>query len=383
MNNILKFITLLSFFGTFLLAGDSLKAMKVLGNVSDIGPTSRAWLSASYEDIVLYPQYTIKVDENISSEYRSAKKIRVKTITDSKNISFLIKWADSTRNQREGYSSTMQGDGFALQFPTSYKDAKKLPYIDMGSSERSVVVYLKKASVDEFDEKIDEHNQSVIDEAFEQYKDEIKAKAPSSYQRVFISEGSESIKEMKDDDIKMQMLYKNGYWRATLSMSLKSSYLDLDAGAFPVSFVLWDGSKWDINDMKLLSSWIGVRVVGKNGSDKFINTLNENAKGDVINGEKIALEHCAVCHRYGDTNLAPDFMSPNLSSIGGYSTKAYLVESLIDPSAVVVADHDSNKNKNFTWYFLDNKGKKLSTMPSYDWLDQKSIDDLVAFLLSL
>ena len=394
MKNLFKILILLSVFGVTFVWANSLKAMNVPGNVSDIGPTSKAWLSASYQNIILYPRNTIKVnniDSNVSSEFISAKKVRVKVITDGKNISFLLKWKDSTKSELEGCSSTVYGDGYALQFPTFYKDVKKLPYIDMGNSGRSVVVHVKKANleIEESDTELytqsNDSNQTNIDEVFEQYIEEIKAKIPTKYQRMFIAEGFYFIKEIKNDNtnIKMQMLYKNGYWRATLSRPLKSKYLNLDSDAFPVAFTLWDGDRDSENTVKLYSSWVGVKIVGKSGGEKFIDTFENDAKGDIRNGKKIAHEHCAVCHNYRDTIMAPAFMAPELTNVGGYATKEYLTESIVDPNAIIVEDRNNDEHKNFSWYSLDNKGSKISTMPSYDWMDQKSKDDLVAFFMTL
>ena len=392
MNILLNIIIFLSaILNISLFASDSLKAMVVPGNVSDISPTSKAWLSASYQDIILYPKNRVNInslDSNILDERINAKKIRVKVITDGKNISFLIKWADNTKSQLEGYTSTTYGDGYSIEFPTKYNSIKKLPYIDMGSSKRSVVVHTKKASLSVKKEKIynevyDELSVDKDNEIIRQYIEEINEKIPHNYQQIIIAEGSNSIREIKDNSInvKMQMLYKNGYWRGTLSRPLKSTYLDIDSGAFPVAFVVWDGKNDSRNTVKLFSSWIGVKIVGKSGGEKFINSLKNDVIGDIKNGEKIAHNNCAVCHHYKDIVLAPDFMAPDLSNIGGYGTKEYLIESMTDPSAIIV--EKDNDNKNFTWYFLNDKGSKVSTMPSYNWLDKKSKNDLVSFLMTL
>jgi len=386
MKNLVKSVIILSTIVTFLIAGNSIKAINVPGNVSDIGPTSKAWLSTSYQDMILYPQTTIKMndsDVNASNEQNGAKKIRVKAITDGKNISFLIKWVDKTKSVQDDYNLTAYGDGYAMQFPTSYKDVNKLPYIGMGSNGRSVVIHLQKATGD-IDE-LNKNNKNEFEVDLLKYTTEPQVKTVGAYKRVFISEGFRSMIQIKNGSVngKMQMLYKNGYWRGTLSRSLKSSYLDLDKGAFPIAFALWDGGKNNRDDIKLLSSWIGVKIIGKNGGQKLINTLMSEAKGDISNGKKIALENCAACHQYKDVNIAPDFMAPNLSNIGGYSTKEYLMESLVDPSAVVVEGYSSDTHKNFTWYNIDDKGNRVSVMPSYDWLDQKRRDDLVAFFKTL
>ncbi len=396
MKKLIKTVVTLGVLSSSLVASNSIKAMKVPGNVSNISPTSKAWLSSSYQDVILYPQTTIKMNDRDANELNAnnrAKKAKVKAIYDGKNISFLIKWKDDSHSIQEGYSSTTYADGFAMQFPTNTTSVTKLPYIGMGSKGRAVVVHLQKAVglIYEPDGnkdvyyQVNENNQNVFGEDLQKYTDEVIKKATNDYQRVFISEGFRTMTQIKDgsETGNMQMIYKNGYWRGTLSRPLKSTYLDIDQGAFPIAFATWDGDKKNRDGLKLLSSWIGVKLVAKSGGDKLISVLETQSKGNVSNGEKVALENCAACHKYGKTNMAPDFMAPDLSNIGGYSTKEYLMESIVKPSAVVVAGYNRNAHKNFSWYEVDEKGNRTSTMPSYDWLDKKSRDDLVAFFKSL
>ncbi len=346
-----KIVLTCLFFSSLLEAANSIKAMRVLGNVSNISPISKAWLSSSFYDVILYPQTTLKVD-NLN---KKAKKARVKAIFDGKNISFLIQWKAQESNHNMIYK-----DGIAVQFPVVYSDAKKLPYIGMGDTNRAVTVYLQKATLD------------------------LNKIVKSGYQGVFTSRGYGSMIQTIDNTItnKMQMIYKNGFWRATLSRAIKATSVDFSKGVFPVSFALWDGEQKSRDGLKWITPWIGIKLATQN-SDELLDTLQAEAKGDLNHGKKIALENCTTCHRYDEFNKAPQLMAPNLSNIGGYSTKEYIKESLLLPSAVIVTRENSSKEKNFFWYDIDLKGIKVSTMPSYDWLDKKSIDDLVAYLTSL
>jgi hypothetical protein len=375
-------------------AGSSINAMRVPGNVSDIGPNSKAWLSASYANVIVYPQSTIKLNyksENAQNTEKMAKNVKVKAIYDGKNISFLIKWSNDTQSIQEGYSSTAYSDGFALQFPVKYKDASKLPYIGMGSEGRAVVIHLKKMTGLKYEEnenvyiQVNADTQNAFGEDLQKYKVEVTKKAISDYQRVFIAEGFASMTEVIDNSIKgkMQMQYRDGFWMGTLSRKLKDDYLDLDKGVFPIAFSLWGGDEKNRDGLKLFSSWAGVKLVGSNGGNELLETLNKKPQGSVQNGKKIAHENCAACHRYNGEINAPAFMGPNLSNIGGYSTKEYLMESIMHPSAVVVAGYNKTVHTNFEWYTLDEKNKRISTMPSYDWMDEKSRSDLVAYFMSL
>ena len=343
----------------------SIKAMQVLGNVSDISPASRAWLSASYQDITLYPRYTSNADNQ-------ARKAKIKAIHDGQNISFLIKWKGDERGVEKEEGSIVYTDGFIIQFPVNYTDVMKLPYIDKGSKGRPVVVYLQKKikttykayeSMDFFlrDKELKESQEKIVIEEIEEH------------QTAFISEG-ETHKSMALDinaNNKIYMVYKNGYWWGTLSRPLKLEYHDLDKGVFPVSFALFGRDAH-----KSMSSWIAVELVSKSGGDSLLKALSEDPEGNIANGERMALEKCASCHQYGDVGIGSDFIAPNLSNIGGYSIKEYLRESILHPSAVVVGE-----NENSSWYDIVDNETKISTMPSYGWLDKDSLDDLIVFFM--
>ena len=124
-----------------------IEAIKVPGDVSKEGVDSKAWLSSGYSDIWLYPQTTIKMNDeeaNKLNEDNKAMMAKVKALYDGKNIAFLLTWRDDTQNVQEGYSS-LYADGYAVQLSTSSK-ADKLPYIGMGSKGRPVLVHLKNAT---------------------------------------------------------------------------------------------------------------------------------------------------------------------------------------------------------------------------------------------
>jgi len=383
MKTVIKIFIL---FGLVLVAAsaqDQINAMKVLGNVSKIGPLSRAWLSAKYTDVILYPHTIIKKinhESSIPDKNVKAKKARIKALYDGENLSLLIEWKDDTQNIQENCCSKTHADGFALQFPVVYDDVAKLPYINMGSKNRSVIVHLRNAT---------EKNSDVFFESLQEYFDTyykpVQDSAKTDYGRVFNSEGYRFVKEIKDDSalVVMYMIYKDGTWKGTLSRPLKAEYLDLTNGTFPVSIVTWDGNLSNPERIEHISSWIGVKLSGESGSDELLDTLKIQAEGDIDNGKTLAMENCAACHNFANSVTAPVSMAPNLSNIGGYATAQYLMESIIDPSAVVTPGYNPNTQSNFPWYNLDEAGNHISTMPSYDWMDEKSIEDLVAYFKTL
>lgn len=379
------FIVGLCLAGLNSLMAQSLNLLHVKEDISNIGFASALWQKAKVASIEVYPQTTIEMNDadlmKINADNK-AKRISVQSMSDGKQIAFLIQWKDGTKNLQEGLSSTAYGDGFAVQFPTVLD---KLPYIGMGSDGRAVIVHLQKATGKTYEpnnnkdvyHQVSSSNQNAFAKDLTKYKDEVEKQGNGDYQRVFIAEGFRSTTQIRDNSepFTMQMKYEKGLWRGLLVRPLKSKHLDLQQGSFPVAFAFWDGDKKNRDGAKLLSSWVGV------GTSK-LAYLDELQGGDVQNGETIMMENCAACHQYKNVKNAPNYMAPELSNIGGYSNVSYLLESIIDPSAVVVPGYNTAAHPNFQWYTVD-KGVRSSTMPPFSHLDEKSLKDLVAYLKTL
>lgn len=357
-------------------------------NVGKIGFDAKAWEGVKAQTIAFYPQSTIEMNDadvmKLNADNK-AKNVSIKSLSDGENIAFLLKWQDGTKSVQEGYSSTAYGDGFAAQFPTVLD---KLPYIGMGSDGRAVVVHLQKATGKTYEpngnkdvfHQVNSSNQNAFEANLKKYKDEVTQAGNGDYQRVYLSEGFRSMTQIRDssEEGMMEMKYDKGFWSGIIVRKLKSANLDLSNGNFPVAFAIWDGEKKNRDGMKLLSPWVEVKV--QNG--KNLATLMETKEGDIKNGETVMMENCSACHQYKEVKNAPSYMSPNLSNIGGYANESYLVESIIDPSAVVVPGYNTTAHPNFPWYTVD-KGVRSSTMPPFSHLDAKGLKDLVAYLKTL
>ena len=376
-------------------ASEIIQAMKVPGNLGKIGVTSKAWLSAEYTDVMLYPQTTIVMndqDANALNKGNLAKKVRIKALHDGHHIAFLVVWKDATHSVQEGISSGY-GDGFAVQLATHVEDVKKLPYIGMGSEGRPVLVHLKKATGVTYEpngyndvyHQVNVSNQNLYEAKADAYQKEVVKKAITEYQRVFVSEGFGGMTQIKDGsaEAKMEMIYQGGLWRGVLVRALKDEYLSIFQGALPLSVAVWDGEKKNRDGIKHLSGWIPVKLVGTSGGEALIDELMVATNGNVKNGEKLVAENCAACHRYKGAEVAPEFMAPALYNIGGYATDAYLMESIVSPSAVVVPGFNKTAHKNYAWYNVGEKGERISTMPPYDWMDERSRQDIIAYLKTL
>ena len=376
------------------MAQDAIVAKKV-GDVTKVTPTSKVWDSVKGTEVDLYPQTTIRLNDakaNAANAHAKAKAATAKAIYDGKNIAFLLIWPDGTRTVQSGYRSDSYADGFAVQLPENYSDPKKLPYIGMGSTGRPVIIHLQKAVQPIYepngngDVGMQQNKLSkpiFTKKEIEKYHAAQRKLAVADYQRSFVSEGFRSMTEIKDGSEKFSadMKYSHKNWHGTVVRPLKDAYLNLNNGAFPVAFAVWDGASMQRDGLKRLSQWVPVKLEGQKGGDALINELTSAPKGDAANGKNLVMQNgCMGCH-YIPGMSQPGYMAPGLANIGGYSTKAYLRESMVDPSAVVVPGYNRNAHPNTPWYNVVD-GKRVSAMPPYP-LDDKSLDDMVAYLKTL
>lgn len=379
VKNIILLISSLLFFNIFAF-GSYIKAYKVPGDISEINAASRAWMSADFYDIVLYLKKAPERDcLNDSKEQEKIQKAKVKALSDGKNIAFLIKWKDDTKSIQRWYTCELYADRFSVQFPIDFEDPSKLPRIDGGDSNRAVLAYVGKAA-----EKSYYSTKDTLDSREEDTKkveQDIHNLFKIEREEIFISKGQEKRHLKKDGSIsgKTDVRYKKESWKGSLVRSLKDECLDLDKGAFPVSFLIYDGDKKEGSVKKYVSGWVPVKITQKSGGEKLIKELSAKVVGNADAGEKIALKNCAACHWYKDVKIAPEFMAPDLSRAGGYFTEGYLRESILHPHAVIALEQEATINKNFPWQ----KDDGFSTMPVFDWMSEKDIDDLIAFLQSL
>ncbi|MEA3372517.1 MAG: ethylbenzene dehydrogenase-related protein [Campylobacterota bacterium] len=389
---------------TSVMAADAaITASKVDADLSRISYSSKIWANTKFSDVVLYPQTTIRQNDKKANEINAnnkAKKAEVAAVYNGTDIAFMIKWADATMNIQTynpeklltSYKSDQYSDGFAVQFAADGSDVERLPYIGMGSEGRPVVVHLQKAAQGVFESngdgnvyyQLNRNQTELFGDDLATFDRKVKNLGSNDYERTFISEGFRSMTEIKDSssDSHARLGYKAGSWMGTLSRPLQDEYANLDSGAVPVAFAVWDGEKLGRDGIKNISQWVSVKLDGKPGGEALITALAEKASGDAAKGkEAVAVNGCVGCHQVEETD-APNLMGPTLSNIGGYNTAAYLRESLKAPSAVVVPGYNRNAHSNYMWYTEEN-GKRTSTMTDYSWLDDETLNDIVAYLQTL
>lgn len=362
----------------------------VTSNISSITSYTPIWSKAKGSTVMLYPQKTVQsIDKksNDRMDKSSAIQARAKVIYNDTDLAVMIRWKDSDKTRATKDLSSF-ADGIAMQFAVNYSNANKLPYVGMGSSGRAVVIHLQKEGIiraepnghNDVQAQQNDNGLNIYRKELKAYKKKVAKNVYTDYEKMFISEGFRSLSEIKDGTAtgKFTMRYEKGNWIALLIRPLKDKYVDLHAQSFPITFAVWDGKQANRGSSKYLSSWI---TVGKKSSD-FAKIVSGVPKGDIHAGKLKAVEHCAGCHNFDDRDNGMPYMAPNMSNIGGQATASYIKESIVDPSAVIVPGYNRNAHRNFAWYDVVN-GKRVSTMPAFEWMAKKDVDDLVAYFKTL
>ena len=365
----------------------NIKSKLVTEELLSISQNDEMWKEAPASTVMLYGQKTIRsIDkkENEHMAHAKALKATAKALYNDKTFAVRISWDDSEKTQG-AQSPTAFADGIAMQFAVDYSNPAKLPYIGMGSEGRPVVIHLQKSGISHYEPNgnHDVKNQYGLDKMnkFDNDIKAYKAKAPQTdYEKMFVAEGFRTLSEIKDGTAtgSFSMNYANGQWTAVLIRPLKDKYVDLHAQSFPMAFAIWNGKRANRGSSKFLSSWV---TVGQSQSE-FAATLAHVPTGNIAEGKQKAIENCAGCHNFDGQDNGMPFMAPDMSNLGGQASAAYIKESIIDPSSVIVPGYNRNAHPSHVWYNVVD-GKRVSTMPAFDWMTPADINDIVAYFKTL
>lgn len=375
-------------------ADSAITAIKVSSNLDKVNYNYSVWDNAKFSTVTLYPQTTIKFNDKKANELNAnnkAIKAEVAAVYNGSKIAFMIKWPDGTKNIQRGNATDVYSDGFAVQFASDYSNPEALPYIGMGSEGRQAVIHLQKEAFGIFEpngngdvaHQVNPNQTDLFEKDLVNFNKQVKKQGINDYERSFVSEGFRSMTEIKDGSNKSytRIGYAGNGWEGTLSRPIKDDYVNLDSAAIPVAFAVWDGEKMGRNGLKFLTAWTAVKLEDKNGGEALVSALHGETKGDAAKGKESVVANCSACHQLTPSDAAT-LMGPSLTNIGGYATAGYIKESIVNPSAVVVPGYNRNAHSNYAWYNLDN-GKRVSTMPAFDWMEADAVDDMVAYLKTL
>ena len=352
-----------------------IKVVKVPGDLSGVGIKSRAWMSSGYTKVKLYPYVLSKSsDKKLNEKIDDLDKseISIKVLSDGKRVSFLLKW----RDESESYEDIEKfSDAVSLSF---VEKNEQYPYLHSGDKKRGLLELYQRAVLEY--EPLGDYSRQLLN--FGSKKDELLDDEPKKYNRIYLKNGI--YREVKSGvDFGTELSYKNGFWYAVFSKELNGKNINLNRAFVPFYISVWDGDKFQRGNFKKVSQWLGLRFVENETDDKLNKIQEESVAGNSENGRKLFEENCVICHNYRDYKNAPTFMAPNLSYIGQYALKDYIKESILEPSKVIIQSFNPKSHPNYPWFEVNEKGERVSTMPSFEWMDEKSIDDILAFLETL
>lgn len=334
------------------------------------------WDAATKARFVAHPQRTVRLndkDANAALPRRTGVAVDVRALVSTTELGLLLTWRDATED-RIADETARFSDGIALELPVRFGAGRRLPYVGMGDDAEHVTVTMQRA--------MDGGSRGL----------EYVGAGFGSLTRALVQGGRSAM----DYDA------ASGTWRALFVRKLKSQGRDLDQGLVPFALAVWDGAEKDRGGNKALTSWKFVRVPDRKLDERFLAEVSygyhEGDLGDPARGKILVETVCVACHRVNDKRFALESFAPELDGVGGYSTYAYLRDSLVDPSAVIVPNLNINRhytkaapdahgafpnNAMYQWSATDGAGRKISKMASFASLppdDQKAI---IAYLKTL
>jgi complex iron-sulfur molybdoenzyme family reductase subunit gamma len=224
-----------------------------------------------------------------------------------------------------------------------------------------------------------------------------------SLARELVAAGFGSTTRADLGDARLAMRFQAGTWRAVFVRPLTTPASDLAKGIVPFAVAVWDGGRDERAGNKALSAWKVLRMTRLPADPAYAAELawgrRPEERGDLARGKQLVNGMCTACHVVADRRIARPGIAPDLSGIGAYATPAYLRDSIVSPSAVVVPGANPNQHQDrsqpaaagqafpraegFVWYRRDPGGKLLSRMPAYANLPAADLNAMVAYLMTL
>jgi len=359
------------------LAADTVKVAAVQGPLA-ADPAAPQWDAASPRDVAVVPQRTVTLHDreaNAALATAGPRAVAVRAISDGRDLGVLLEWTDATEDRAADAETNAYGDSAALQLPLAFGAGERLPYVGMGDDGAKVAVHLARAAADA----------TVLREA--------------------VASGFGSLARADLGGAKAAMRHDaaRGTWRAAFVRPLAAGGLDLRKGLVPFAVAVWDGAAAQRGGNKVLSGWKLLRLEAFPADAAYVAELSRGRgpeeRGDVARGQQLVAAMCTACHAVGDRRVARPGLAPDLTGIGAISTPAYLRQSIVEPSAVVVpgpnpAQHQDRAKapgvagayaatEAFTWYRTGPGGKKVSKMPPYAGMSEPDLRAVVAYLGSL
>ena len=359
------------------LARDTVRVKEVPGPLA-ADPAAPFWSGAPPLEVTLSPQRTIRLHDreaNAALQRPGPRAVRVRAASDGKELAVLLEWGDGTEDRARPDATDVFGDAAALQLPLRFGAGLRLPYVGMGDDELKVAIHL------------------------------LRAAAGETTVREGVASGFGTLARADVGGAKAAMTYDRAaaLWRAVLVRPLAAGGLDLRRGLVPFAVAIWDGARGERGGNKSLSAWKLLRLPGLPVDAAYAAELAWGRRpgdlGDPARGKALVSGMCVACHAVGALRVARPGLAPDLSAIGAFASPAYLRQSIVEPSAVIVpgqstAQHQSRAkhpgvtgpypaSDAYAWFARDPAGKKVSRMPPYAGMPPADVLAMVAYLATL
>jgi complex iron-sulfur molybdoenzyme family reductase subunit gamma len=356
------------------LAAETVEVADLAGPLA-ADPGAPGWDGLPALEVEVGPQRSVSLHDaraNAALAASAPRSVRVRAATDGKDLAVVVDWADPGED-RSRDETDAHADGVALQLPQRFGPGQRLPYVGMGDPEQPVVLYLARAALG----------------------------GVSVRQAVAAGFGSTTRADL--GDARVAMRWKDGSWRAVFVRPLATAANDLGRGLVPFAVAVWDGARAERGGNKALSAWKLLRVSRLPADPTYADELawgrRADERGDPARGKQLVNGLCVACHLTPERKVARPGLAPDLSGIGVYATPAYLRDSIVAPSAVIVPSPNADQHQDrtapappgqafrraeaFVWYRKDPAGRPVSRMPPYASLPSSDVNAMVAYLMTL
>lgn len=338
----------------------------------------KAWGAALPKAFKVSAQRSVHLNDKRANELLEApgvSEVKVRALVSGAELGLLIEWDDATKDVVRTDEVNAFADSAAIEFPRTYGAGKRLPYVGMGDDAMPVHLYMQRAT------------------------------AKGTLGNEYVAAGFGSLTRLPKAQGTMSMEYdaKAKAWRAIFVRPLKVDGSSVAEALVPVAFAVWDGARNERGGYKQLSGWHFVKLPQPAPDPAYVKQLawgyGAGELGDPAKGQALAETICVACHHLPGKAFAAPGLAPSLANIGVIATPAYLRESIVDSSGVIVHALQPNAHysksqppdKNgaypnadaFQWSTKDTAGKTVSKMPPFSMYTPEQVGDLVAFLKTL
>jgi DMSO reductase family type II enzyme heme b subunit len=320
-------------------ADEAILAKQISGRLPP-DPDDALWQTAPATTVRVYPQNTVRLPDKITE----AGTVTVRALYSAEEVALRLEWSDAAAENVRGVGKF--ADAAAVQWPVQFGPGVRLPYVGMGNPGDPVTLWLWRAD---------------------------------GTAETLAAEGFGTLTAQTPDGIQAQGAWKDGRWRVVFRRKLAAGgeyCVRVDSakqGLVPVALAVWNGAASQRDGAKRLSAWQMLRFEKGAADARYAEQLVASIKGDPTAGQRLMMEKgCAACHAFPGNSAQPA-VGPDLSYAGGIHHADYLLESIAEPSRVIVP------GKGFS---MTQDGKKVSLMPPFQGTEQER-RDIVMFLETL